>query len=220
MAQIILAARIRESKGKGAARSLRRNQQVPAIFYGPNSDPVMLAVKNSDLQGIIRDTNIENVLIGLEIESESGKDMKNVMIKEFQSDPVRDSVFHIDFYEISMDKEVTIDIPIHLIHTPVGVTNGGFLEHIRRELTISAFPDKLIESVEVDVSGLEVGDAVHVEDILLPEGVTTLLDGQMTVAVVAAPTVAPEGEEEGAEEAEEGLEEQEKDADAQSAPEE
>lgn len=204
MSQIKLSARIRERRGKGAARSLRRGKEIPAVFYGPDAAPVMLAVRLSEFQRVVKETNVEHVILGLEIESEGGKDSRNVMIKELQTDPIKDTYFHIDFCEISMDKEITIDVPIHLMNTPLGVTNGGILQHVRRELTISALPNKLIESIEVDISGLDIGDVIHIEDLQLPEGVTTPLEGQLALALIAAPAVTAgaegEGEEEGVEE--------------------
>lgn len=208
MAQITLSARVREQKGKSAARKLRKQQEVPAVFYGPKSDPVTLAIKNADLHDVIKKVSLENIILGLEIESEGGKETRNVMVKELQSDPIKDTYYHVDFYEISMDKAVTIDISVHLVNTPVGVTNGGMLQHIRREITISALPDKLIDHIDVDVSGLDIGETIHIEDLQLPEGVSTTLDGGLAIAVVAAPAVsAAAGEEEGEEVAEEQGEE-------------
>ena len=100
-----------------------------------------------------------------------------------------------------MDRKITVDIPIQLINTPIGVTNGGVLQHVKRELAISCLPDKLIDALELDVSGLEIGDSLHVRDIELPEGIVALDEDDMSVAVVAAPTVVPkEGEEEEVEE--------------------
>ncbi|MBW1850191.1 MAG: 50S ribosomal protein L25 [Deltaproteobacteria bacterium] len=157
MNQPVLAARVRNSKGKGAARKLRRNNQVPAIFYGPNSEPIMLAV-------------------------------------ELLMDPIKDTCIHADFYEISMDKEITVPVPIRLLNTPNGVSEGGILQHVRRELTISCLPDKLMDSLEVDVSALEIGDVLHVRDIELPEGTKSVDEGHLTIAIVAAPTVQVEEE--------------------------
>ncbi len=213
MAQITLPARVRVQKGKSAVRKMRNQQEVPAVFYGPKSDPVTLAIKNADLQGVIKQAALENIILGLEIESEGGKEKRNVMVKELQSDPIKDTVYHVDFYEISMNKEVSIDISIHLLNTPVGVTNGGILQHIKREMTILALPDRLIDHIDVDVAGLDIGESIHIEDIALPEGVSTPLDGQMAVAVVAAPTVSAEAE---GEEGEEAAEEQSEEAGGQS----
>ncbi|OPX34391.1 MAG: hypothetical protein B1H12_10135 [Desulfobacteraceae bacterium 4484_190.2] len=111
-------------------------------------------------------------------------------------DPVKDIYLHADFYEISMDKEITVDVPIHLVNSPVGVTEGGILQHTRRKLNISCLPDKMIDALELDVSGLAIGDSLHVEDIELPEGIVSLEEGHLTVATVAAPTIVEEEEEE------------------------
>ena len=209
MDQFTLPARVRERKGKNAVRKLRKEQQVPAVFYGPAREPVLLAVGYSDLQGLIKQSNIENVIIGLEISSESGTETRNVMVKELQTDPIKDTYYHVDFYEISMNKAIHVDIPVNLVNTPIGVDNGGVLQHIRREISISAMPGKLVEQLDVDVSGLDVGDALHLGDIQLPEGVTTSMDDQLTIAVVAAPAVSAERVEEGEEVTEEQGEESE-----------
>ena len=95
------------------------------------------------------------------------------MLKELLMDPIKDTCLHADFYEISMDKEITVDIPIRLINTPEGVALGGILQHIRRELTISCMPDKLVDYLELDVADLEIGDSLHIRDIELPEGITS-----------------------------------------------
>ena len=118
------------------------------------------------------------------------------MLKDVLIDPVKDIYLHADFYEISMDKEITVDIPIRLVNSPVGVTEGGILQHIKRELKISCLPGKMIDALELDVSELDIGDSLHVEDIALPEGIVSLEEGDLTVATVAAPTVAEEVEEE------------------------
>jgi large subunit ribosomal protein L25 len=127
MAQIALTARARTDTGKGAARRLRREKQVPGIFYGPKTAPAMVAVSYSDLQGIVKQTRGENIVLKLRIESESGSDSHTVMIKELQTDPIKDSFLHVDFHAISMDKELSADIPISLVNTPAGVKMGGVL---------------------------------------------------------------------------------------------
>lgn len=191
----VLTARVRESKGKGAAKRLRKNNQIPAIFYGPNIEPIMLVVDYPELESIIKQGTGENVILDLQLELHHGTETRRAMLKELLIDPIKDTCLHADFYEISMDKKITVAVPIHLLNTPVGVTNEGILQHVRRELTISCLPDKLIESLDIDVSGLDIGDSLHVRDIELPEGITTSEDDDLTIAVVAAPTVMPEEEE-------------------------
>ena len=194
MAQSMLAAQVREKKGKGAARKLRQNEQIPAVFYGPNTESIKLTINYPELEGIIKKGGGENIILDLKITSEEGSETKKVILKELQVVPVKDNFIHADFYEISMDKEITVDIPIHLMNTPAGVTLGGILQQIRRELTVTCLPDKLVDSFEVDVSELEIGDSVHIKDIELPEGISCADEAHLTVAVVAAPSVKEEEE--------------------------
>ena len=126
-----------------------------------------------------------------------------VMIKEIQKDPVTRDYLHVDFYEISMEKELEVDIPVYLVNTPIGVSEGGILEHIRRELKISCMPKNLVDKIEIDVSGLAIGQSLHMEDIDLPPGLKSIEDGDLTIATVVAPAIEEEVEEEVEEEAEE-----------------
>jgi len=210
MARYKLPVRIRDDKGKGAARRLRRNNQIPAIFYGPTTTPLLLTANYLDLERIIKKTSGESPIFELQIETDKGSDTRTVLLKELQIDPVEDTYLHADFYEISMDRELTANISVRLINTPSGVTKGGILQHVRREITISCLPDRLVDHIDVDVSGLEIGDSIHIEDIDFPEGIKTNQEGHLTVAVVTAPTVVTEEIEEMEEvEAIEGIEEKE-----------
>ena len=204
MAQLSLSARVREDKGRSVARKLRREQQIPAVLYGQAREPVLLTVKTADLQALLKKSEGQNVMLGLSVESEKGTKETTVIIKELQVDPTKDTYLHADFHEINMNKELTVNVSVRLVNTPVGVTNGGVLQHIRRELMVTCLPDKLIEYLSIDVSDLDIGDSIHVRDFEFPEGVKSALDEHLTVAVVAAPTVKAEEEEE----PEEGLEEE------------
>lgn len=203
MRQLALAAHVRENKGKGAVRKLRKNNQLPAIFYGPATEPIMLTVDYPELTRITSQGKGENVILDLQIKSDHGEETRKAMLKELMVDPVNGAYLHADFYEISMDKEITVDIPITLINTPIGVTEGGgLLQTVRRELTVSCLPGSLIDSLDIDVSKLEIGDSIHISDIEFPEGITCSEEGHLTIAVVSAPIVEEEEEEE---ELEEGI---------------
>ncbi|MCK4829128.1 50S ribosomal protein L25 [bacterium] len=216
MDQVVLAAQVRESKGKGAARRLRKNNQIPAIFYGPDTKTIMLAVDYQELESIINQDTSENIIFDLQVKSDQGTETRKAILKDILIDPTKDTYLHADFYEISMDKEITVGVPIRLLNTPIGVTDGGILQQIRRELTLSCLPDKLIESLNIDVSGLDIGGSIHVEDIELPDGITSTEEGHLTVAVVAAPSVMPEEE---VEEVMEEIEGEEAKAEAESTEE-
>lgn len=210
MARYTLAARVRNEKGKQAAKRLRRENRVPAIFYGPNSASLMLTVDAHELDMIMKKKTGENVIIGLQIESDKGTDSKTVILKELHSDPVKTGYLHADFYEISMDKELTVEIALQFINTPKGVTNGGMLQPVRREITVTCLPDKLVDFIQVDVSGLDIGQSLHIKEISLPEGIKSIQDPDLTVVTVMAPTVvaaepAVGAEEEAAAEKEEAV---------------
>lgn len=194
MSQVKLAARVRKSKGKGAARKLRNNNQIPAVFYGPKTESVMLAVDYSELTRVLKENRHENVILDLQVKSDRGTDTRKVMIKDLMMDPIKNAYLHADFCEISMDKEIRVNVPVRLIGTPVGVTDGGVLQHIRREVSISCLPDKITDSLDLDVSELNVGDSLHISDIKFPEGITSSDEGHITIAVVVAPTAAVEEE--------------------------
>lgn len=216
MAKYTLAAKVRNEKGKQAAKKFRRENRIPAVFYGPGSASLMLTVDAHELDMIMKKKTGENVIIGLQIESEKGTDSRNVILKELHSDPVKIGYLHADFYEISMDKELTVDIALHFINTPKGVTNGGMLQPIRRELSVSCLPDKMVDFIEVDVSELEIGQSLHIKDIALPNGIKSLQDPELTVVTVMAPTVSAAETEEVEEEGEEEEEkEEDKGADAE-----
>ena len=197
MNNLALSARIRTETGKGAARRLRQNKQVPAIFYGPGADPVMLAVQDIHLLQLKKAGKGENAILDLTIETDQGEIAKKVMVKELVVDPVKKCFIHADFYEISNDRELTLPIPILLQNTPVGVSEeGGILQQIRRELVITCFPDKLVESLELDIGDLDIGDKLRIRDIALPEGIRAVDDGNLTVVVVNVKGAVEEEEEE------------------------
>jgi len=182
--------------GKGSARKLRSGGRLPVILYGPETSPIMLSLDYKQLQKILRGKSAENIIFDLKADSNEKNQSKRVMIKERQKDPVTRDYLHVDFYEISMEKELEVDIPVYLINTPIGVSEGGILEHTRRELKISCMPKNLVDRIEVDVSGLDIGQSLHVEDITLPPGLKSIEDGDLTIATVVAPTIEEEVEEE------------------------
>jgi len=205
MSQLILTAQMREHTGKGMNRRLRAQKMVPAVFYGPHADATLLTVTYADLQKLMKQARTENIIFDLQIESKGGTQTKKVLLKELQSDPLKDTYLHADFYEITMDKELIVKVPVRLLNIPVGVGKGGVLQHTRRELLVSCLPDRIPEYIEVDVSALDIGQSVQVKDIQFAEGITSKLDGQVSVAGVVAPSAVPETVE-AKEEAVEGVE--------------
>jgi len=202
MATIQLDSKKRTTIGKGSARKLRSMGRLPVILYGPGTDSIMLSLDYKQLEKTLRGKSAESIIFDLRVDSNGKNNSKRVMIKEIQKDPVTRDYLHVDFYEISMEKELEVDIPVYLVNTPIGVSEGGILEHIRRELKISCMPKNLVDKIEIDVSGLDIGQSLHIEDISFPPGLKSIEDGNLTIATVVAPTIEEEKVEEEIEEEE------------------
>ncbi len=185
-----LSARVRNLSGKGPARRLRSEGFIPAVFYGPKAESTQLAVNAKALMKLLKDKE-ENVFIKLLIGDENTTE-KLSMIKELQTDPLTKRLLHADFYEIRMDQKITFDIPIHFIGEPVGIDNGGELHHLKRDLKVSCLPGILPDFIEVDVSSLDIGDAVRVQDIKIAEDITILDPEDAAIATVSTTRVARE----------------------------
>jgi large subunit ribosomal protein L25 len=205
-----LNACARSESGKGAARRLRQRGGIPAVFYGPKSEAVMLSVKSSDIAKIMKE-NDENVFIKLIID-DHGKNIERLsMIRELQRDAVKGSFLHADFYEVSMDQKLVFEVPIHFVGAARGVENGGELLHVKRELKISCLPQVLPEFVEVDISTLDIGHSLKVGDIPVGKGIAVLDHEDVAVVSVMAQKVVHEVVEE-AEVSEEKQKEETKEA--------
>jgi large subunit ribosomal protein L25 len=183
-----LKACIRNESGKGPARRFRKKGFIPAVFYGRGEDAIRLSVNAAELQKIIK-AKKENIFIKLLIEGEESLE-KLSLIKELQVEPVSRRFYHVDFYEIRMDHRLTLDVPLHFTGIPVGVQNGGELQHLKRDLKVSCLPSVLPDFIEIDVTGLDIGDSIKVQDIPVPEGITVLDPGDVGVAMVAVVKVS------------------------------
>lgn len=204
METTVLRAFTREESGKGPARRMRQRGLAPAVFYGPKAESIPISIQAADFLKIIREGQ-ENKFIKLQIESSGTVTEKLSMIKDFQLEPVSRRMLHADFYEISMDHKLTLEVPIHFAGKPAGVDDGGELHLIKRELKISCLPGDLPEFIEVDVAALKIGESLKVQDIVLGENITVLDHGDTAIATVSAAKVteaATEPTEEGAAEPE------------------
>jgi len=189
----------RKQLGKGPCRRLRREGFVPAIFYGHKETPLPLAVRASHLKKLLSKAEARASFIDLRIKGENGNEVRKlVLLKEIQRDPVKDIYLHVDLYGVAMDEEIYMEVPIHLVGRPVGVEKGGILEQILREVEVKGLPGDIPPRIDVDVSSLDIGDAVHVEDLRL-EKIKIMADPDQAIATVIAPTVEEEEVEEEAE---------------------
>ena len=195
--------------GNGPARALRREGSMPAVVYGRGKDPILLAVDMKDFEQLLKNYNVNQVLLNLVIEN--GKSIsKSVMVKELQTDPITRDLLHVDFYEIDMQSKITVSVPVVTTGISKGVELGGVLQLIRRELEVLCMPTDIPESIEIDVTDLDIGDSIHVEEIPLQGDVEIPFDANFTILTVLSPRVEeePEVEEEEEVEGEEGAEEE------------
>jgi large subunit ribosomal protein L25 len=199
--QLELNATIRKTKGNGPARSLRREGRFPAVLYGPGTQPVMLSVNVRDFEQVVQKGNIRRTIFSLSIQNGSTV-TKPAVIKELQTHPVSGQFLHVDFYEIDMNRKLRVMVPVVPKGKTKGEEFGGMLQIIEREIAVFCLPQEIPDSLEIDVSELGVGDALHVKDIALPGGVELPPGENYTVVTVispkaeAAPVAVPvEGEE-------------------------
>lgn len=202
METIELKTTIRNTVGNGPARELRRQGRIPAVLYGPGKEPVLLSIDQNDFEKVLKGQETSHLLLDLIIQN--GEESKRTaMIKELQTNPVSQVFLHVDFYEVSMDRKIRVNVPVVAIGKAQGVELGGILQIIRRELEVFCLPGEIPAAFEVDITDLDIGDSIHVLDIPHAEGVEIPADVNFTVITVLSPK-AEEVEEEAEEEGEEG----------------
>ena len=192
----------RTGKGKGAARRLRRNGQVPAVVYGIR-EPASLAVSPKELERVLATRAGANVIVQLNVAGDA-KGERPVLIKDLQRDPMKGRILHADFLEIRMDRKIGVSVPIVLRGEAPGIKQGGVLSQLLRELEVECLPIAIPAAIAVDVSGVNLNGVVHVRDIALPEGVDLMTDPEEPILTVAAPQEEEKPVEEAVPVAEEG----------------
>jgi large subunit ribosomal protein L25 len=184
MAIVSLSALSREGTGKGAARTLRSQGQVPAVIYGHGRDPQALSLNARDLDKMLSHIQAESTVIEVTVGGQTAK----TLIREIQRHPIRRQILHVDFQALVAGEKVTVSIPIVLTGIPEGVRlEGGVLDQTLREIEIEVDPSNIPDHIEYDVTNMVIGDSVHISDLKAPEGVEVLDDPETSVAVVAAP---------------------------------
>ncbi|MEM9106365.1 MAG: 50S ribosomal protein L25/general stress protein Ctc [Pseudomonadota bacterium] len=199
-----LKAEARERVGKGSARELRRNGMIPAVIYGDKQPPVSIALPYKEVTMKIHDGGFMTTIATIDVDGQKIR----VLPKDYQLDPVRDFTMHVDFLRISKNTKVTVDVPVHFVNEEEspGIKRGGVLNIVRHTVEVNCPADSIPESFIADLTGLDLGDGIHISAITIPEEVElTITDRDFTVATIAAPAGLKSEEEEAAE-AEEGLE--------------
>ncbi|EKF17240.1 50S ribosomal protein L25/general stress protein Ctc [Nitratireductor pacificus] len=204
-----LKAEARERVGKGSARAIRRNGKIPAVIYGDNEAPLSITLPYKEVFLKIHAGGFKTTIATIEVD---GKKIK-VLPKDYQLDPVRDFLMHVDFLRIGKGTVVTVNVPVHFINDEAspGIKRGGVLNIVRHDVEFTCPATAIPEFIEVDLTGMDIGDSAHISAVKLPAGVTpTITDRDFTIATVAAPA-GLKSEESGAaeDEAEDEAEEKE-----------
>jgi large subunit ribosomal protein L25 len=191
--QQTVSAQTRTGVGRSAVNKLKQKGLVPAVVYGGKDKPVPLQVNAREIGNLLSHATSEHILVDLQIADGSETTNRLALIQEVQHDPIKGSVLHVDFHAVRADEKIHAQIPVETLGEPSGVKNfGGILEIALHSIEIECLPKDLPEVIRLDVSALNVGDAIHVKDIALPEGVSARQDGDLTVVRVAAPKVEAE----------------------------
>ena len=209
MQQAKLEAQQRNAFGKQNARDLRKEGGVPAVLYGRAQDTVAIQLDARTFRQFLR-TYGENVIINMEV---SAGNTETVIIKEIQRHPVdKQRLIHADFIRISLDEPVTSAVPVVLVGSPQGLQEGGVLELLLRQVSLHCLPMQMPNEITIDVSHLDIGDAVHVSELTLNEEIDILDEPERIIAMVSQPRIQLEEEvteaEDGEGEEEEATEEQ------------
>jgi large subunit ribosomal protein L25 len=180
----------REPRSKHQARRLRRQGKIPAVLYGPKVQPLALELNRKDFSSRVAGLEGSH-LVRLKSASTALAD-KVALVKEMQYHPITGDVIHADFYEVDLTARIEVSVPLHFVGKGAGVVRGGILQPIVREIQVECLPLDIPQFFNVDVSALDIGDSVHIEDLPMPEGVTAVYDSNFALVTIATPTVEEE----------------------------
>jgi len=201
-----LIAKKRDMGGSSNVRRLRNEGVLPGVVYGGGKDSVSITLDMHDFEQLLHHSASESVIINIDMEGEGDI---SALVKDVQHHPVTGDLVHIDLLRVVAGQAIQVSVPLELVGEAAGVKAGGILEHVLHEIAIEVLPRNLVESFEIDVSELEIGDSIHVSELNLGSKFKVLVDDETIVAAVAAPRAEEEIEEEEVAAAEEGAAEPE-----------
>lgn len=193
MESLELQATVRTTKGNNQAKALRRGGNIPAVLYGPGAPTVSLFLNRLNLDTLLKKYPMSRLVFDLNIEGDT-KSPRKAMVKEIQTHPVSRAILHADFYEVSAERKISVQVPVIAMGKSKGVEMGGMLQIIRRKLEVSCLPNQIPEAIRIDVTELGIGDVVHVKDIKPPEGVEIPAEVNFTVITVVGARAETPGE--------------------------
>jgi large subunit ribosomal protein L25 len=193
--QLTLPAEARQRAGKGASRALRREGRVPAVIYGEKQEPLPVHVEEKLLAKMLSKGHFMNTLVMVEVGGESNRTLP----KDVQFHPVTSRPIHVDFLRIGENAQVNVNVPVRFINEDEapGIKRGGVLNVVRHELELVCDATRIPDEIVISLTGLEIGDAIHISDVSLPEGSKSAIDDRdFTVATVVAPSAMKAEEDE------------------------
>ena len=181
----VIEAQTRTPEGKNANRRLRKSGKIPAVIYGPGKQPVVLSIDPVIIRSILHSESGQNTIFAVNIE---GGGQSNVMVKDYQLDPVKSALIHVDLLEVAMDRLLTLEVNIELTGEPQGVKlDGGTLDFVTRAIEVECLPADIPESVKLNVSDLKINDYIRVKNLQLDSKVRILTDPEVVLVTIAPP---------------------------------
>jgi large subunit ribosomal protein L25 len=205
MSKNSINAELRSERGKNATYRLRQEGYIPAIIYS-HGESEAIKIKKNDFFNIFKGQVTESSLIDVTITDKKDDGNHEVFVKDYQVDPVTDELIHVDFFKVTLGEKIHTKVSVEVVGKSKGEKMGGILEVIERELEIECLPREMPEKIEIDVTNIDIGDSIHIEDIETTGSLKFLSDGKRVVVTVIAPKAYVEEEEvEEEEELEEGV---------------
>lgn len=193
MLELNLNVRVRDKGGKGFARLLRRKGFIPAVYYGEGvPEALPLSVQKKELEDLLRTKAVRQSIITLQAERTKQIDGNKAMLKDWQIHPLTRSLIHVDLIRIDENKPITLQVPLVFQGKPKGLAFGGMLQTVRRELTISCLPAAIPAHIDVDISGLNVGESLHISNLKIAEGIHVVDAAEDVVATITHIAAAEE----------------------------
>ena len=190
-----IQAETRARSGSGVLKQLRREGLLPSVIYGKDFENINLKINARDFRQVLANSSSDSIVVNLEID---GKESRMAFLKDVQYDALSGQALHADFRAIDATTTITANIPVVLVGTAPGLKSGGVVDHQVHNMEITCLPGDLPDTIEVDISELQLGDSIQIDQVKLPSGVQTSLNADVAVVTISMPTVAP------AEDAEEG----------------
>jgi large subunit ribosomal protein L25 len=192
--RIKLEVQPREHLGSRESRRLRREGLVPGVLYGVGSEPASISIRERELRRVLTGAGGLNAILDVVLD---GQGARPSILKDYQQDPLRGKLLHVDLLEVRLDQTITATVTVHLVgaEDSPGVREGGALSQVAREVTVETLPMEVPEHLELDVSGMEMGDTLRVSDVVVPDRVTLVDDPETVVATLTMPTRVEEPEE-------------------------